>query len=356
MKKTFLILSLSLLVKFIYAQTVNLCEGDSLQKFSVLADNISNSMHWEFTSGSGAQFLSPQNSDEITINFPSSGFYILKFSEINQYGCLGSVNLDIVVHSKPTSLFSYVSACINQVTNFENNSFSSGNISSVTWEVGGKIDTSYNFNHTFTSLGNHLVTLSIIDEWGCTNTYSEFVNVLPSPIADFYYIPNEVSISNPEVQFINNSSTQNLSFTWDFGENQLSNMIDPFHIYNDAGWKNISLLIEDINGCKDSIEKKLLVESELLFYFPDAFTPNNDGINDLFGPLGFMLDRLKLYDFKIYTQWGDNIFKTNDINEYWDGKLPSGINAKIDTYIWSLRIKDELGKETHHNGVFSLTR
>ena len=68
MKKTFLILSLSLVVKFIYAQTVHLCEGDSLQKFSVLADNISNSMYWEFTSGSGAQFLSPQNSDEITIN------------------------------------------------------------------------------------------------------------------------------------------------------------------------------------------------------------------------------------------------------------------------------------------------
>ena len=69
------------MVKFIYAQNVHLCEGDSLQKFSVFPDNISNSMQWEFISGSGAQFLSPQNSDEITINFPSSGFYILKFSE-----------------------------------------------------------------------------------------------------------------------------------------------------------------------------------------------------------------------------------------------------------------------------------
>ena len=104
-------------------------------------------------------------------------------------------------------LYLHVSACINQVTNFENNSFSSGNISSVTWEVGDKIDTSYNFNHTFTSLGNHLVTLSIIDEWGCTNTYSEFVNVLPSPIVIFIIYQMKYAISTRS-SIHNNSSTK----------------------------------------------------------------------------------------------------------------------------------------------------
>ena len=72
---------------------------------------------------------------------------------------------------------------------------------------------------------------------------------------------------------------------------------------------------------------------------PTAFTPNNDSDNDTFGPSGLRMEKYKTYDFQIYNKWGDRIFQTNDINEWWDGN-----NAPAEVYNWVLVITDELGK------------
>lgn len=56
------------------------------------------------------------------------------------------------------------------------------------------------------------------------------------------------------------------------------------------------------------------------FYIPKSFTPNGDGLNDLFGPISKTLDP-NFYSFYIYDRWGKLIFTTNDLNIFWDGKL-----------------------------------
>ena len=63
------------------------------------------------------------------------------------------------------------------------------------------------------------------------------------------------------------------------------------------------------------------------------------------------MEKYKTYDFQIYNKWGDRIFQTNDINEWWDGN-----NAPAEVYNWVLVITDELGKVRKQNGLVTLIR
>ena len=53
-------------------------------------------------------------------------------------------------------------------------------------------------------------------------------------------------------------------------------------------------------------------------YMPTAFSPNRNGINELFKPLGSQY--VHYYSFEIYNRWGEMVFKTDNINDGWDGK------------------------------------
>lgn len=66
-------------------------------------------------------------------------------------------------------------------------------------------------------------------------------------------------------------------------------------------------------------------------YFPSAFTPNNDGLNDLFGALG-NLSAVTNYHLIIFNRWGETVFKTHNPEQKWDGLFKGKINAS--TYVW----------------------
>ncbi|MCD4832707.1 MAG: gliding motility-associated C-terminal domain-containing protein [Bacteroidales bacterium] len=72
-------------------------------------------------------------------------------------------------------------------------------------------------------------------------------------------------------------------------------------------------------------------------FIPEAFTPNDDGINDLFQPVFTFIP--KDYELRIYNRWGNVIFETGDYTKAWNGKEPNGNPAPAGVYIYYLRIK-----------------
>ena len=68
-------------------------------------------------------------------------------------------------------------------------------------------------------------------------------------------------------------------------------------------------------------------------FVPNSFTPNNDGINDVFKPMsnGYVDD----FDFRVYNRWGDLIFQTNRLDEGWDGRLRNNI-VLIDVFVYKI--------------------
>lgn len=95
-------------------------------------------------------------------------------------------------------------------------------------------------------------------------------------------------------------------------------------LYLIKGEANINCFLSDtilikVNQCPQSI------------FFPNAFTPNNDGLNDFYKPAVF--GKLISYEFTIYNRWGQAVFKTNDSSKGWDGKRQHNNNIS-GTYVW----------------------
>ena len=69
------------------------------------------------------------------------------------------------------------------------------------------------------------------------------------------------------------------------------------------------LIVEDVNECIDSITKQIIMYYDFVLHVPTAFTPNNDGDNDTFGPSGLRMEKYQSYEFQIFNQWGERIFE-----------------------------------------------
>ena len=94
----------------------------------------------------------------------------------------------------------------------------------------------------------------------------------------------------------------------------------------------------------------------MIMYMPNAFTPNNNYNNDRFGPSGFQLENLTSYHMQILNKWGQVIFESFDAENKWDGNTKNGNPAITDTYTWSIRLSDQLGKKYHELGQVDLIR
>jgi gliding motility-associated-like protein len=109
------------------------------------------------------------------------------------------------------------------------------------------------------------------------------------------------------------------------------------------------------NGCDSVVTTKLVVdECPLLIWFPNAFTPDGNGVNDFFKPIG--KDIIK-YHLQIFDRWGSLDFQSTDINKGWDGTV-KGVIAPPDVYTYivvfeSISYPGVVHKE---KGTFNLIR
>lgn len=216
----------------------------------------------------------------------------------------------------------------------------------------------YNWNSGFASgdsiLINPLLTTAynIIVTDSCGSALSKTVNVnVIDTKANFSFSFQ----SNFIVNFMNQSSPDAVSFNWDFGDNSedsSSILSSPTHTFKDTGTYLVKLVITNIDGCQDSILKYIVVLPSLYFYFPNAFTPNSDGLDDTFSGYGMGIIS---YEMMIFNRWGELLYQTTDINKGWNGKTLNG-DAKVDTYICVFNVEGERGAKATRFGKISLIR
>lgn len=90
-------------------------------------------------------------------------------------------------------------------------------------------------------------------------------------------------------------------------------------------------------------------------YIPNAFTPNGDGINDLFRFTGLPSTSITRFNFQVFNRWGQVIFSTNDIKEGWDGRR-GGEYCPPDVYPWVVYWEDEKRVRVTNKGTITLVR
>lgn len=106
------------------------------------------------------------------------------------------------------------------------------------------------------------------------------------------------------------------------------------------------------NGCvvTDNMSLEVIVPEQV--FVPTAFSPNGDGSNDLLFVRGYTIEAL---EFKVYDQWGNEAFSTQDINFGWDGTM-NGQPAVSGTYIYTVSVRFVNGTETTKQGDVTLVR
>jgi gliding motility-associated-like protein len=105
------------------------------------------------------------------------------------------------------------------------------------------------------------------------------------------------------------------------------------------------------NGCEDTAMTTIVVRQTNV-YIPDAFSPNNDGVNDV---LKVFVVNPKIFSLKIYNRYGELVFENNDVNSKWNGTY-KGENCEVDTYSFILDVTQQNGKQTHQQGIVLLVR
>ncbi len=229
------------------------------------------------------------------------------------------------------------------------------------WDFGdGTTSTEQSPYHVFPDTGDYVVMLIAGVGEICADTNTVSISVQQDVIgADFSYVVG-ISIDNQiPVQFndLSNSNEPIVNWDWIFGDGDISDLQNPLHLYPGEDTFNISLFIYAENGCCDRVDKSLFFpkrdECDLENVFiPNAFSPNGDGLNDVFRPSNLIINSMLL---EVYDRWGNLIYEGNDFINGWDGKVDGEVLA-TDSYGYIMRISCLGGEEYLRKGNITLIR
>ena len=179
-------------------------------------------------------------------------------------------------------------------------------------------------------------------------------------------ITNSTTTFNFEADYTNIQPNETINFTilgdiptnyeWNFGDNKMANFTNdprPNYQYSDLGIYTVSLMTEDEFGCTDTIVKEDYIQVELAkdLFIPTAFTPNDDGYNDLFLVRG---QNLKSYSLQIFNQWGGLLYSSKKQEDGWNGSH-QGQEVSMGTYTYLITYNED-GNTEFLSGHVTLLR
>ncbi len=318
---------------------------------------------WSWTFGDNSPVNNTENPSHL---YSAAGSYTSRLVVYSNFGCKDSASKIIVINPFPTASFTApdTNGCSPLCVSFQNQSSAagSGTIAAYLWNFGdGNTSTSASLDHCYTNSSvtapkTFNVTLTVTSDSGCVSvkTKNNYVIINPNPIADFSVDPSTTKISNPVISFKNLSSGASV-WNWNFGDQAASLSETPApHTYADTGKYQITLIVSNQYSCFDTARKTITIEPDWAFFVPNAFTPNDDGINDTFQGYGYGLLE---YEMFIFDRWGNQIFHTVDYDFPWNGKANGGKEkAQMDVYIYLINIKDVQKALHSYKGIVTLVR
>ncbi|NVN95990.1 MAG: gliding motility-associated C-terminal domain-containing protein [Bacteroidetes bacterium] len=187
----------------------------------------------------------------------------------------------------------------------------------------------------------------------CSNTAFVTVNVSPQPKPKVVVSPNPVSVYEPTVHIYDGSGETN-NYVWFLGDNTTTTQNNFYHTYSDkdTGSYLINVIATNIHGCIDSASLWVIVQPDVTFYIPNSFSPNNDGVNDVFKVYGMGIES---FEMSIYDRWGKIVYTSEDMNAGWDGKINNEL-APDGTYAYVIIYKDNSSIKHSKSGAISIVR
>jgi gliding motility-associated-like protein len=206
--------------------------------------------------------------------------------------------------------------------------------------------------------GNY--NLQVTDTNGCVagvtgGSLTFPVPAIVQPTASFSTTPSPAVGQVPlNVVFTNQSTnvTPTSTYVWAFGDGSGAIIKDTSHIYTSAGTYSVVMVVSN-GSCRDTARVTILAETATTLIIPNIFTPNQDGINDVFYIINTGMVSLTC---DIYNRWGQLLHTITAPNQGWDGIVPNGDKAPDGTYMYILQAQGLDGKAYKQEGTVTLIR
>ncbi len=203
--------------------------------------------------------------------------------------------------------------------------------------------TSTNTNATQTYL------LTVTDNYGCNFKVTDDVLVTVRPPVVAFAGNDTIAVYGIPHQLFGSGGN---NYLW----SPANNLSNPFlqnplaTLYNDT---RFILTVKNDIGCSNTDDVLIKVYKGPTYYIPNAFSPNADGINDIFRPIPVGITATDY--FIVYNRYGELVFKTNKWLQGWDGTY-RGKKADAGTYVWIIKGTDRNGKIIEMKGAVNLIR
>ncbi len=181
-------------------------------------------------------------------------------------------------------------------------------------------------------------TVTVTDVAGCVDQDSVTINILSAPVASF---DTEImaGCDGAVVEFTN-TSIDGISHQWIFGDGTTSDEDDPEHTFPYSENFIATLVVTNSDGCVDTAAfngATLSFDDYFNIQIPNVFTPNNDGMNDIF-TVEIAGKLYRCTNMRVYNRWGQLLFVSTGNNTKWDGYSNVGVAVPAGTYFYTIEV------------------
>lgn len=277
---------------------------------------------WKWDFGNAPVTAENLNLRQPSAVFHQSGLFPVTLVVTNQYGCVDTVIKQVHIHNPPLAAYDYEFPCQSRAIVFSDKSTPADtSLVQYNWNVksnttGERLFQGNPISVIFDKAADFEVELEVTDVFGCIGSTYSLVSIVPKPAGDFDYLKYESDRQG--VLRFENHTTGAIEYLWDFGNNNTSVLFEPETLYTLEGAYTITLVSVSPEGCIDTTFRNYYYNPEV--WMPNAFTPDNDGLNDVYKPVT-QRTTLEPYLFQIFNRWGQLIFSSTDPERGWDGKF-----------------------------------
>ena len=233
--------------------------------------------------------------------------------------------------------------CQNESINFESVIDDEQLVSSYLWNFGTENNSNLSLaahpSNMFDNYGTLDISLRVKTVNAChiEKLKESYIAVKIKPFADFDS-ERASSILDPKIYFNNLSIDADL-YQWVFDNNNISDEVNPNFMFKKSGKHSVTLISSTVFGCSDTCYRNVEIIDESRIWIADAFTPDDNGINEMFSPKGIGILEQD-YQFVIYNRWGEFIFESQELSKGWDGRSKDGSYVSTGIYPYIIKYYD----------------
>ena len=290
--------------------------------------------------------------------FVDTGFKSILLVAKTDKNCVSSKVQNIYVAETPIVTIAGKNGCVGDPINFTSSVYLNVGTPSYDWTFGDAGNSTLsNPSHTYFSANTFTVKLKVTSNLGCVGNATDLpIQAFVRPKAKF---TSEYLLSRgleTDWKFTSQSTGAD-KYEWSFEDGQKDYTGGPvFMTFNKTGDFKVKLYVTTNSGCFDSTSAYIFLKPELLYHLPNVFSPNDDGLNDVWPGSNTTSFGLNKYRMVIFDRWGNIMFKTTDPAGWWDGRDMDGNMVLEGVYAYQIDFRYIDNRIYVHKGTVTVLK